>query len=121
MDAATEQLDHLREGVRTLLGLLDDPAADPAALMQASANCASGLEELRRELSASVEDGDPIRRARLAEELEQALRLTAVATGRVESERETLLGQLGLTREALQVARAGLGQTGLGEACDVRG
>ena len=102
--------------MRALLAVLDDPEAGPEALTRAAAACARVFEELRRELDAT--DGT---NPELTAEPEGLMCPTAVATGRVETEQESLLRDLGITRRALQAARSGQRQTGLGEGCDVSG
>jgi len=116
LTSAAQRLARFGADVRALVALLDGPEAGPEAVKKACAACATGFAELRSELDGAG-GVDP----ELTGELEQLLRLHAVAAERVGARREALVRELGITRQVLQAARSRQSQTGLGDACDVRG
>jgi hypothetical protein len=118
MAAPREHLGRLRDRLRDLLSQLDHPSPDPAALERAVGDCerlVAGLKAGGR-LRDGLSSGD---RAALAAELEQTLRLNAVAMDRVQQDAGILTRGLARAREV----RRGTAQSGdrAGGSCDVSG
>lgn len=113
-----EHLERLRAQLTELLGLLENEDADPETLVRAMQSCTVVFEALRAGFPA-VDDLEAEERERLTEEIEQTLRLNAVALNCANTAGERLAAGIHLNKQARRHARALSSEGAPGATCDL--